>query len=133
MEGYGYVETIKAQSISVWKSINTLFLSPMICFLPLKGGSGSQSWTCHKHTNRLGWRKTSALTINPHQGLYQYTYPFGIASIPAIFQRAMDTILHGIPHTVFDIDDILVTGATEKNIFRTWRKSSGAFDTMVSE
>ena len=103
----------------------------MICFLPLQVGSGSQSWTCHKHTNRLGWRKTSALTINPHQGLYQYTYPFGIASIPAIFQRAMDTILHGIPHTVFDIDDILVTGATEKNIFRTWRKSSGAFDTMV--
>ena len=59
------------------------------------------------------------LTLNTHQGLYQYTWlPFGIASAPAIFQRAMDTILQGIPHTVCYIDDILVTGDTEEEHLR---------------
>ncbi len=54
------------------------------------------------------------VTINTHQGLYQYTrLPFGIASAPAIFQRLMDTILQGVPNVVCYIDDILVTGNSE--------------------
>ena len=36
------------------------------------------------------------VTVNTHQGLYQYTrLLFGVASAPAIFQRLMDTILQG--------------------------------------
>ena len=51
------------------------------------------------------------ITVNTHQGLYQYTpLSFGIASAPAIFQRLMDTILQGFPGTICYIDDILVAG-----------------------
>ena len=51
------------------------------------------------------------VTINTHCRLYRYTrLPFGIASAPALFQRTMDIILQGIPHTICYIDDILVTG-----------------------
>ena len=39
------------------------------------------------------------LTIKTHKGLYSYTcLPFGVSSVPAIFQRTMDTILAGTPH-----------------------------------
>ena len=56
------------------------------------------------------------VTINTHQGLYQYTrLPFGIASAPANFQRLMDTILQGVPGAVCYIDDILITGKSEED------------------
>ena len=55
------------------------------------------------------------VTINTHLGLFRYCrLPFGIASAPAIFQRAMDTLLQGIPHVICYIDDVLVTGLTEE-------------------
>ena len=55
------------------------------------------------------------VTVNTHKGLYRYTrLPFGIASAPAIFQRAMDTILQGLPHILCYIDDILITGEMEE-------------------
>ena len=56
------------------------------------------------------------VTINTHQGLYQYTrLPFGIASAPAIFQRLMDTILQGVPGAVCYIDDILITDKSKED------------------
>lgn len=59
------------------------------------------------------------VTVNTHKGLYRYTcLPFGIASAPAVFQRAMDTILQGLPHILCYIDDILITGATDEEHIR---------------
>ena len=58
-------------------------------------------------------------TINTHRGLYQFArLPFGIASAPAVFQKAMDVILQGIPHTICYLDDILVTGVTDEDHLR---------------
>ena len=58
------------------------------------------------------------VTINTHQGLYQFTrLPFGVASAPAVFQRAMDTILQGVPGVICYLDDILVTGKSDGEHF----------------
>ena len=62
----------------------------------------------------LSEESTKYLTINTHQGLYQYLrLPFGVASAPAMFQKAMDMLLQGIPGVLCYIDDILVTAPTE--------------------
>ena len=54
------------------------------------------------------------VTVNTHQGLYEYTrLPFGVASAPAVFQRIMDTLLQGIPHVICYLDNILVTGLSD--------------------
>lgn len=39
------------------------------------------------------------VVLNTHRGLYKYKQlPFGIASAPAQFQRAMDQVLQGMEH-----------------------------------
>ncbi len=54
------------------------------------------------------------VTINTHQGLYQYNrLPFGVACAPAVFQQTMEKILQGIPRVIVYIDDILVTGRND--------------------
>ena len=63
----------------------------------------------------LDEESAECLTINTHLGLYQYTrLPFGVASAPAMLQRAMDMILQGIEGVICYIDDILVTGSTDE-------------------
>ena len=59
------------------------------------------------------------LTINTSKGLFQYRrLPFGVSSAPAIFQRTIESILRGLPHTSVYLDDILVTGRDEEEHLR---------------
>ena len=54
-------------------------------------------------------------TINTHRGLFQYNrLPFGLSTAPAIFQRTIESILGDLPRVCIYLDDILVTGANEK-------------------
>ena len=55
------------------------------------------------------------LTINTHMGLFRYRrLPFGIATAPAIWQKAMSVVLQGCRGVIYYIDDILVTGKTRE-------------------
>ena len=56
------------------------------------------------------------LTINTHKGLNQFnSFVFGIASAPAIWQRAMEQVLRDIPRTQCYLDDILITGTNDED------------------
>ena len=60
------------------------------------------------------------VVINTHRGLFKFTrLPFGISSAPGIFQRAIESLLQGIPGVVVYLDDILVTGSTEEEHLKT--------------
>ena len=75
------------------------------------------------HQMVLDTPSSKLVTISTHKGLYRYTrIPFGIASAPAVFQRAMDTILQGIPNVLCYLDDILVTGDTDSNHLQNLRQ-----------
>ena len=54
-------------------------------------------------------------TISTHRGLYRFNrLPFGVASAPAIWQRAIEQVLEGIPKTQCLLDDIIVAGSSEE-------------------
>ena len=56
------------------------------------------------------------LTIKTHRGLFVYNrMAFGVSSASAIFQRVIENLLPGIPHTVVYLDVILVTGVSEED------------------
>ena len=55
------------------------------------------------------------VVINTHQGLYRCKrLPFGLSCAPAVFQKIIEKVIQEIPGTVNYLDDIIVTGATEK-------------------
>ena len=63
------------------------------------------------------------VTVNTHRGLYRYTrLPFGISTAPAVFQKAMDTMLQGLSGVVCYLDDILVTGEDDESHLRNLQR-----------
>ena len=63
------------------------------------------------------------VTVNMHQGLYQfYRLLFGVESAPAIFQRAMDSILQGLPFVICYLNDILVSGRMDKDHLKNLKR-----------
>ena len=48
--------------------------------------------------------------------------PLGIASAPAIFQRAKDSISLSIPKVLCYLDNILITGANKEDYLRNLEK-----------
>lgn len=55
------------------------------------------------------------LVISTHRGLFRYTrLPFGFHGALAIFQSAIDMILHGLSGVAAYLDDILITGTDEQ-------------------
>ena len=71
---------------------------------------------------RVAKESQGYLTINTPLGLFKYLrLPFGIASAPAIWQKAMTTVLQGCPGAVYYLDDILVTGVTREEHVKNFR------------
>ena len=58
------------------------------------------------------------VVVNTHKGFYQYQrIPFGLSCTPALFQNIIDQSIADIPGVVWYLDDIIVTGKTEKKEF----------------
>ena len=56
------------------------------------------------------------VVLNTHQGLYCYKrMSFGLSCAPAIFQRIIKQTLADIPGVACYLDDIIITGKTEKD------------------
>ena len=63
------------------------------------------------------------LTVNTHKGLFRVNrLPFGISSVPGIFQCLMDCIVGDMPRVACYLDDIVITGADETEHIATVRK-----------
>ena len=86
---------------------------PSELFVCLTGG---QSFTKLDHTAAcqqmmLDEKSGKLVTVNMHQCHYQFCrLSFGVALALAIFRRAMDCNLQGLPFVICYFDDILVSG-----------------------
>ena len=116
----GMVRVRGDYKVTINKSVNVdSYTLPLISdlFASLPGGQTfSKLDLAHAYLQlQLDEESKVYTTITTQKGWYCYNrLPFGISSTPATFQRTMETILQGLPHTCIYIDDILVTGRTQE-------------------
>jgi hypothetical protein len=71
------------------------------------------------------------LTINTHRGLFRFNrLMYGVASAPAVWQRAMDQVLQGIPGVHCIIDDMIITGSTTEEHLNNLEKVLSRLETF---
>ena len=91
---------------------------PEELFTALAGGQQFTTLDLSRAYQQIPLDRESAkyVAIHTHRGLYLYNrLPFGVASVPALFQKLMDTILRDIPHVICYLDDILITGTSKED------------------
>ena len=60
------------------------------------------------------------LALNTHKGLYRTRHlAYGVKPAPSVFQMTMDNILTALKNVMCFIDDILVTGNSEREHLKT--------------
>ena len=68
------------------------------------------------------------LTLNTPKGLFQLNrLPFGIKTAPAIWQRAMERMLHGVPGISILLDDLRIAGKDDEEL---WSRLCLVFDRL---
>ena len=100
---------------SLWKEVYAL-PTPDDLFTKLEGGVRfAKLDLSHAYQQvELDEESQELLVLNTHQGLLRYKrLNFGVASAPAIFQRAIEGLLQGAPMTAVFLDDIIATGKTQ--------------------
>lgn len=75
-------------------------------------------WQCE-----LAPESRNLTTFITHRGCYRFTkVPCGLSSAPEAYQKAMDSILCGMPGTVCYMDDVVVFGETEEQLEQRLRQ-----------
>ena len=60
------------------------------------------------------------VVVNTHRGLFRYNrMPFGVSSVPGMFQCIMENLLKDIPGVLMYLDDILISGKSESEHLAT--------------
>ena len=86
---------------------------PEELFIILAGGSKFSKLDLSQAYTQILLDDTSAehVTVNTDMGLCNYRRsPYGVVSVPTIFQKCMETMLQGIPYVVIYIVDTVITG-----------------------
>ena len=86
-------------------------------FVNLAGGKHFSKLDLRKayHQMEVTEESKKFLTINTHKGLFHYNrLVLGVSSSPAIWQRAKDQVLQGLPGTQCILNDMIASDKTDE-------------------